>query len=97
MTINTVKLLSLDLGLLNFEEAYAALLDANACIKVMNGEELTRRAASFLGDAKACKDLNARAKEAVESMRGALDVSTKAVLDYLPAKQNVKKERRRAS
>lgn len=81
----------------NFKEAYDALLDADACIEVANGEELARRAAALINDANACNDYKARARETVEGMRGALEATTKAVLEYLPAKQSVKKERRRAS
>ena len=81
----------------NFEEAYDALLNADGCLEVKDGEELTQRVRSLLKDTKARKELNARAKEAVEGMRGALEVTTNAILKYFPAKQSIGKEPRRAS
>ncbi len=81
----------------NFEEAYAALLNSEACIEVENEKELTDQVRSLLRDPKGREELNARAQSTVDGMRGALETTTTAILKYLPAKQKNKKERQRAS
>ncbi len=81
----------------NFEESYAALREGDACIVVRDGKELTEQAKSLLEDPAARRDINARALEVVDGMRGALETTTKAVLDFLPARQKKPKEQQRAS
>jgi 3-deoxy-D-manno-octulosonic-acid transferase len=77
----------------NFEEAYAALLEGEACMEVTTLEDLTTQARRLFQDEKARKKLIARAQAKVDEMRGALDVTLDALEAYLPPA----KEKRRAS
>ncbi|MDA7947322.1 MAG: DUF374 domain-containing protein [Hyphomicrobiaceae bacterium] len=81
----------------NFEESYAALRDADACIEVADSNDITQQVKSLLEDAEKRQAINVRAHEAVDQMRGALETTTKEVLKFLPEAQKRKKERRRAS
>ncbi len=77
----------------NFEEAYAALQEARACIEVKSMEELSTQALRLFQDEKARKGLIARAQSEADEMRGALDLTLDALEGYLPPA----KEKRRAS
>ncbi len=79
----------------NFEEAYAALLAADACVEVRNAEELAARARILLQDEDARKTLVSSAERAIAKMSGALELTLEALAPYLPPKLP-KKERRRA-
>lgn len=73
----------------NFEEAYATLLEAQACIEVKSVEELTAQARRLFQDEQARKELVARAQTQAYEMRGALDLTLDALEGYLPpAKEN---------
>ncbi len=77
----------------NFEEAYASLLEAQACIEVSSMEDLTLQVARLFKDEKVRKELVSRAQTEADEMRGALDVTLDALEGYLPSV----KEKRRAS
>ena len=77
----------------NFEEAYATLIEAEACIKVDDLEELACQVSMLFRDEKARKKLVALAQEKVKEMRGALDKTFHALQAFLPSV----KEKRRAS
>jgi 3-deoxy-D-manno-octulosonic-acid transferase len=77
----------------NFEEAYATLLNAGACIEITTKQDLTGQARLLLRDEEAHKELLTRAQTELEDMRGALDATLTALEAYLPDA----KEKRRAS
>jgi 3-deoxy-D-manno-octulosonic-acid transferase len=77
----------------NFEEAYATLLEGQACIEVSSVEDLTMQASRLFQDEKARLELVARAGAEADEMRGALDATLDALEAYLPPV----KEKRRAS
>ena len=77
----------------NFEEAYSALLQAEACVEVTSEAELTLQARKLLDDKSTRNELIANANEAVADMRGALDATLEALEPYLPPA----KEKRRVT
>lgn len=81
----------------NFEDAYETLQAADACIEVADEKDLVGKVKSLLEDPAARREFNARAREAVDGMRGALETTTRAILTFLPVAQKPKKERQRAS
>ena len=80
----------------NFEEAYAALLRADACSEVQDEADLIVQARTLLQDEDARKKLVSNAHRAIAEMSGALEITIEALAPYLPPKPS-KKERRRAS
>ena len=76
----------------NFEEAYAALLKAEACVEVTSEAELTLQARKLLKDRKTCNELIANANESVAEMRGALDITLEALDPFLPPAKEKRRE-----
>ncbi len=81
----------------NFEDAYDTLREADACIEVADEKDLIEKVKPLLKDPAAQKAFNARAREAVDGMRGALETTTNAILTFFPAARKPQKERQRAS
>jgi len=79
----------------NFEEAYSALLDAEACVEVTSEAELTLQVRKLMKDKKKRNELIANANEVVANMRGALDATLEALEPYLPPARVRTKEKRR--
>jgi len=77
----------------NFEEAYSALLNAEACVEVTSEAELTLQVRKLMKDKKVRNILVANANDTVAEMGGALDSTVEALEPYLPPA----KEKRRAS
>jgi 3-deoxy-D-manno-octulosonic-acid transferase len=75
----------------NFEEAYEALLAAKACIEVKSEDELKAQARRLLRDEQARKQLVARAQNEVTQMRGALEATLGALLNYMPPRREQKR------
>ncbi len=80
----------------NFEEAYGALLQANACAEVRDEADLVVQARMLLQDEDARQKLVSNAHHAIAEMSGALEITLEALAPYLPPISS-KKERRRAS
>lgn len=77
----------------NFQEPYAALLEAGACIEVKTAGELATQVRELLHNEKTRKKLVSNARAEVAKMQGALDATLDALEPYLPPP----KEEKRAS
>lgn len=75
----------------NFEEAYATLLEGEACIEVATQQDLATQVRRLLKDEKARKKLVARAQAEADGMRGALDATLDALEAYLPPAEEQKR------
>lgn len=77
----------------NFQESYAQLLEAGACIEVNTAAELTEQTRKLLRNENTRKKLVASARAELAQMQGALDATFEALEPYLPPS----KEQKRAS
>lgn len=68
----------------NFREIADAFLAGDALIRVAGEEELAERMARFAADPSVFRETGRRAKELLETFRGASEASTAAVLSALP-------------
>ena len=68
----------------NFREIADAFLAGDALIRVAGEEELTDRLTRFATDPQVFRATGLRAKELLETFRGASEASTDAVLSALP-------------
>jgi 3-deoxy-D-manno-octulosonic-acid transferase len=68
----------------NFREIADAFLAGDALIRVAGEEELADRLARFAADPRRFRAIGLRAKELLETFRGASEASTEAVLSALP-------------
>ena len=68
----------------NFSEIADAFLAGDALIRVAGEEELAERLARFAADPHVFRETGRRAKELLETFRGASEASTAAVLSALP-------------
>ena len=71
----------------NFREIADAFLAGNALIRVEGEEELADRLTRFSADPGAFRDTGRRAKELLETFRGASEASADAVLSALPRRE----------
>lgn len=70
----------------NFRETYDALVACGGCRQVNDRMDLERETAALLDDPGAREAMQARAREAIASMGGALDTTIEALAPYLPPK-----------
>lgn len=68
----------------NFRDAYDALHAQGGCVEVSSAEEFAARAGLLLDDEKARLTMLENGKRAVASMGGALDITLRALADWLP-------------
>jgi 3-deoxy-D-manno-octulosonic-acid transferase len=71
----------------NFREIADAFLAGDALIRVAGEEELADRLTRFAADPHLFRETGRRAKELLETFRGASEASTDAVLSALPARE----------
>jgi len=71
----------------NFREIADAFLAGDALIQVAGEEELADRFKRFAADPGAFRETGRRAKELLETFRGASEASTDAVLSALPGRE----------
>lgn len=68
----------------NFTDSYAALRAKAGVREVKDAESLAATAIELFNDRQAIERMNAGAKEALDALSGALDLSTQAILGMLP-------------
>src|SRR5512141_932049 len=71
----------------NFREIADAFLAGDAVIRVVGEEELVDRLKQFAADPNVFRETGRRAKELLETFRGASEASTDAVLSALPGRE----------
>jgi 3-deoxy-D-manno-octulosonic-acid transferase len=71
----------------NFREIAEVFLAGDALIRVNGEEELADRLTRFAADPRVFRETGLRAKELLETLRGASEASTDAVLSALPGRE----------
>jgi 3-deoxy-D-manno-octulosonic-acid transferase len=71
----------------NFREIADAFLAGDALIRVAGEEELADRLTRFAADPHLFREIGRRAKELLETFRGASEASTDAVLSAIPGRE----------